>query len=309
MLRVATFNLYNLGSDVASPRLKRLAEIISNELQGPDILGIQEIKAVTPVDIQGQVPATQAFQLLIEAIANTGGPDYAFREIPPMANRDGGYPGFNIRVGLLFNPQRVEFQDRGTAGPYHPAGIRLINGQPALTLNPGRIDPLHPAFEGDSNHHWKPSRKALASEFLYHNQRIFLIVCHLKSMRAATRREEEYAKKQRHAQAGIIHRFAATLLACDPCAKVVILGDMNDVRGSKTLKILKGELLINLMDNIPRPFCYTCRHGGRPLTLDYILISPSLQTRAHVHIPHVNSDQPEPLQVSDHDPVLATLDI
>lgn len=309
MLTVATFNLYNLGSDVASSRLKRLAEIISNELQGPDILGIQEIKAVTLTDTQDQVPATQAFQLLIEAIANTGGPDYAFREIPPLANRDGGYPGFNIRVGLLFNPQRVEFKDRGTAGPYDPTGIRLINGQPALTLNPGRIDPLQPAFEGDSHHHWKPSRKALAGEFLYHHQQIFLIVCHLKSMRAATRREEEYAKKQRHAQAEIIHRFAATLLACDPDAKVIILGDMNDVCGSKTLKILKGDLLINLIDNIPQPFCYTCRHGGRPLTLDYILISPSLQTGAHIHIPHVNSDQPEPLQVSDHDPVLATLDI
>jgi hypothetical protein len=37
-------------------------------------------------------------------LARWAGRIYAFREIPPLANQDGGMAGANIRVGLLFNP-------------------------------------------------------------------------------------------------------------------------------------------------------------------------------------------------------------
>ena len=66
-------------------------------------------------------------------------------------------------------------------------------------------------------------------------------------MRSLNRREEDYAKKQRHAQAEVVRDFAADLLACDPQAAIVVLGDLNDVPGSKTLKLLKGERLLSLI--------------------------------------------------------------
>jgi len=308
MLTIATFNLCNLSADAAPRRLARLGAIVVDELGVPDIVAMQEI-AVPSRWAEGPVPADATYQALIAAISAAGGPEYAFREIPPLARQDGGMVGVNIRVGLLFNPARVSFPDRGQAGPEDRVGIRFSAGQPGLTLNPGRIDPKHPAFAGDDHCHWAPSRKALAAELLWEGRRLFVIVCHLKSMRSPVRREQDYAKKQRHAQAEIVQGFAADLLACNPQAAVVVLGDLNDVPGSKTLKLLKGGLLHNLLDDLPPKHCYTRRHGREPQALDHILVSPALRRGAVVRIPHLHSDAaaggPEP--ASDHDPVVAVL--
>jgi predicted extracellular nuclease len=311
MLTIATFNLCNLGADAPPARLERLGAIIAKHLEEPAIVALQEIAADGAAPPNEPVPADASYRALIAAIAGAGagGPIYAYREIPPLADRDGGMAGANIRVGLLFDPGRVTFSGRGNAGPEDSAGIHFSGDGPHLTFNPGRIAPAHPAFAGDSRHHWAPSRKALAAEFEVDGRRLFAIVCHFKSMRSINRREEDYAKKQRHAQAEIVHDFAADLLACDPQAAIVVLGDLNDVPGSKTLKLLKGERLHNLLEDQPRGQGYTRRHGGQPQALDHILISPALRPGATARIPHVNSDatpgKPEP--ASDHDPVLALL--
>lgn len=310
MLTIATFNLCNLGVDASPTRLARLGIMIVRDLNSPDILAVQEIKAVDQTPNGGPVPASASYQALIAAITDAGGPGYAFREVPPLANQDGGMAGANIRVGLLFNPLRVHVPDRGHAGPEDSVGIRFCHRRPSLTLNPGRIAPTHPAFVGDDRHHWAPSRKTLAVELEVNGQTLFVIVCHFKSMRAAERREEDYAKKQRHAQAEIVHHFAADLLACDPRAAIVLLGDLNDVPGSKTLKLLKGESFHNLLEDMPCGQSYTRRHGGQPQALDHILVSPVLRRGATVRIPHLNSNAAhgEPDPASDHDPVVATFD-
>ncbi|HRD65199.1 MAG TPA: endonuclease/exonuclease/phosphatase family protein [Candidatus Competibacter sp.] len=309
MLTIATFNLCNLGAGASPTRFARLGAIIVQELGTPTILALQEIVAESPELAGGRVPADAAYQALIAAILDAGGPAYTYREIPPLARQDGGMAGANIRVGLLFDPARAVFLDRGNAGPEDSTGIRFSGGSPSLTLNPGRIVPGHPAFAGDNRHHWAPSRKALAAEFAVQGRRLFVIVCHFKSMRSITRREEDYAKKQRHAQAQVVHHFAADLLACDPRSAIVILGDLNDLPGSKTLKLLKGEWFHNLLDDQPCGQGYTRRHGGQPQALDHILVSPALRHGATARIPHVNSDaapgEPEP--ASDHDPVVASL--
>ncbi len=309
MPTIASFNLCNFGADASPARLEQLGAIIARELEGPDILAVQEVKGESLGPAERLAPADPAYQALIAAIARAGGPNYAFREIPPLANQDGGMARANIRIGLLFNPLRVNFTGRGAAGPEDSTGIRFNNGKPSLTLNPGRIAPTDPAFAGDDRCHWAPSRKALAAEFEVQGQRLFVIVCHFKSMRSTTRREADYAKKQRHAQAEIVHHFAADLLACDPHAAIVLLGDLNDVPGSKTLKLLKGDSFHNLLEDLPRGQAYTRRHGGQPQALDHILVSPALRRGASARIPHINSDAapggPDP--ASDHDPVVATL--
>jgi hypothetical protein len=309
MLTIATFNLCNLSATAPPQRLSRLGTIVVDVLGTPDILAVQEIAADNPA-MTGSIPADATYQALIAAIGEAGGPAYDFREIPPLAHQDGGMAGANIRVGLLFNPARVSFPDRGQAGPEDRVGILFSAGQPRLTLNPGRIDPRHPAFIGDEHRHWAPSRKVLAAELAWEGRRLFVLVCHFKSMRSETRRATDYAKKQRHAQAEIVYGFAADLLACDPQAAIVLLGDLNDVPGSKTLKLLKGGLFHNLLDDLPHQHCYTRRHGHEPQALDHILVSPALRRGATLHIPHPHSDAapggPEP--ASDHDPVVAILE-
>ncbi|MBL8260636.1 MAG: endonuclease/exonuclease/phosphatase family protein [Candidatus Competibacteraceae bacterium] len=311
MLTIATFNLCNLSATAAPARFERFGAIIAQDLQGPAIVAVQEVMQENPGPPRAPVPvpADAAYQTLIGAVTGAGGPAYAYREIPPLADQDGGMAGANIRVGVLFDPKRLRFSDRGAAGPEDSVGIRFSGDGPSLTRNPGRIVPAHPAFAGDAHRHWAPSRKALAAEFEAEGRRLFVIVCHFKSMRALTRRVQDYAKKQRHAQAELIHGFAGDLLACDPDAAIVILGDLNDVPGSRTLKALKGSRFHNLLDDAPRGQAYTRRHGGQPQALDHILISPALRRGAALRIPHLHSDaapgSPEP--ASDHDPVLALL--
>ncbi|PIE83045.1 MAG: hypothetical protein CSA09_03890 [Candidatus Contendobacter odensis] len=309
MLTIATFNLCNLGVDASPARLARLARIIVHEMALPEILAVQEITAEAPILHNGQVPATATYQALIAAIMDAGGAQYTFREIPPLVNQDGGMAGANIRVGLLFNPAHVKFPDRGNAGSQDNIDIAVNNGRINLTLNPGRIYPIHPAFAGDPCHHWTPCRKMLAAEFEVGTQQLFVINCHFKSMRSMARREEDYTKKQRHAQAELVHHFASMLLRHNPETAIVLLGDINDVASSKTLKLLKGELFHNLLDDLPRSQSYTRRHSGQPQALDHILVSPVLRRGATVRIPHVNSDitPGNPAPVSDHDPVVATL--
>lgn len=309
MFTIATFNLCNLTANVSPARLQKLGTIITNELGGPAVLALQEIAAEGAASTRAPIPADSTYRALIGSITTAGGPNYLYREIPPLTGQEGGMAGANIRVGLLFDPDRAHLTDRGNSGPEDSTGIRLNAGLPSLTLNPGRIAPTHPAFAGDSHCHWVPSRKVLAAEFTVAGRALFVIVCHLKSMRSATRREEDYAKKQRHVQAEIIHQFIADLLACDPGAAIVLLGDFNDVPGSKTLKVLKGECLHNLLDDQPRGQCYTRRHGTQPQALDHILISDALRHGATARIPHVNSNihSGQWDAASDHDPVLAVL--
>ncbi|MFZ1327221.1 MAG: endonuclease/exonuclease/phosphatase family protein [Candidatus Contendobacter sp.] len=309
MPTIATFNLCNFGAGASPVRLERLGAIIAQELAGPDVVAVQEVMGDVATLAAGPVPGDAAYQALIAAVLHAGGPHYAFRETPPQAQQDGGMMGANIRVGLLFNPATVLFPDRGQAGPDEATGILYRNRQPYLTLNPGRIAPTHPAFAGAAHCHWVPSRKALATELVVQGQHWFVIVCHFKSMRARTRREADYAKKQRHAQAEIVYQFAADLLACDPQAAIVVLGDLNDLPGSKTLKALKGESFYSLLDDLPPGQAYTRRHGGQPQTLDHILVSSALRRGALVRIPHCNSNAPAGQSdlASDHDPVLATL--
>ena len=306
-LRLATFNLYNLGVDIVPERLARTAALIVSELRAPDILGVQEVKASDLPDNAGGLPAAGSFRMLIDAITRSGGPAYDFCEIPPLPNQDGGQIGFNIRVGLLYNPQRLALRRRGDAGPDDATGIYWRQNRVELTLSPGRIDPVNPAFAGDAKRHWAPSRKALVAEFCFAEKSLFVIVCHLKSMRASSRRESAYTKKQRHAQASVIYRFVSHILGCDPQARVIIVGDMNDVPGSKTLSLLTGNLLTNLVEAVPARVRYTRRHGHQAQALDHILVSKAMRYATQVNIPHINSDCADPLRASDHDPVLAVV--
>lgn len=306
MIRIVSLNLCNLGADADPARLAAFGTLIAGTLASPAILAVQELKALAPPGSNGAVCGGASFTALSEAITAAGGPAYAWREVPPLADADGGQQGFNIRVGLLFDPARVRLREHGTAGPLDATGLRRRADGIGLTLSPGRIAPALPAFSGCAERHWLPSRKALIAEFEVLGAPLFVLVCHLKSMRAASRRAEDYAKKQRHAQAEAIHEFCAHLLRAAPAARLLVVGDMNDVTGSKTLDILKGELLVNLMEALPRSERYTYRHSRRPVLLDHALASPALAPLLRAWVPHVHSDAAGPA-ASDHDPVVIDL--
>ena len=98
-----------------------------------------------------------------------------------------------------------------------------------------------------------------------------------------------------------------SLLAADPQAKVVVLGDLNDDEFSATLKTLERASLVNPALRLPGARRYTHIYQGEARMLDHALVSRSLAARAETQLDavHVNAAYAE--AASDHDPILLRL--
>lgn len=305
-LTVATMNVKNLDPRDGR-RFDKLAQIIVENLQLPDIIGLQEIQDNNGRSDDGTVDASETYAKLISAIRTAGGPTYAFRDIAPANNQDGGQPGGNIRVGFLFRPSRVQCIDRGQAGPTQAAAIQATPHGPQLTLSPRRIDPTHAAFTH--------SRKPLVGEFLFEGQRLFVVATHFVSkwgsspLFGAFQPAIDTGREQRVQQAWAVRRFVERLLDVNVNANVIVLGDFNDFQFSQPLSILSRSGLLNLTETLPENERWTYIFEGNAQALDHILVSESLRAGAQYDIVHVNAAFRRGGQASDHDPGVARLAI
>jgi predicted extracellular nuclease len=115
----------------------------------------------------------------------------------------------------------------------------------------------------------------------------------------------------RRAQATAVSEFVDALLARDPHANVVVLGDMNEFEFVSPLEILRRSLVLLAEEEAgPQPVTgsYTFIFEGNAQALDHILVSESLASRAELDIVHVNTEFADtPQRASDHDPVVARL--
>ncbi|WP_270164520.1 S-layer homology domain-containing protein [Paenibacillus sp. SYP-B4298] len=303
-LTVATFNLENFSKKDAE-RALQIGDIIVKRLHAPDVIGVMEVQDNDGPTDSGTTAADESFRTLIEAIASKGGPVYAYTEIAPANNQDGGAPGANIRVGFLYNQERVSLK-QGNAGDATTAIQVQEDG--TLSLNPGRIEPLHEAFTS--------SRKPLAAEFEFHGERVVVIANHFNSKGGdlkpygSTQPATRSSEVQRAKQAAVVNGFIKALIAKDPAVNVVALGDFNDFQFSRTLNIVAGDELDNLVNKLPENSRYSYIYDGNSQTLDHILTSKNISASAVIEAVHVNADfAAEHGRVSDHDPLLAQLAI
>lgn len=312
---IATYNVLNLAATNDARKFERVAASIVANLGSPDVLGVEEIQDDSGPADDGVVTAAKTLSRLVDAIVAAGGPHYEIREIDPGNNEDGGQPGGNIRVALLFNPNRVSFVDRGTAGRMDATALEGEGSALRLTLSPGRVDPANPCFKGgESGALAEPTRKSLAAEMRFGETTLFVILNHLKSKRGddapfgATQPPVLKTEAQRVCQAEIIGHFAASILEVQPTAKVVVLGDMNEQEFHLPMRRL-GEVsgMTNLVERVPLPERYTFSFEGNLQVLDNLFVSPALAEEAEIDIVHVNADRDDASAASDHDPVVARL--
>lgn len=303
-LSVATFNVENLDPTDPITKFNRLASVVVNNLQSPDVIAVEEIQDNDGPANTAITDASLTWSTLITAIVNAGGPLYSFRDIAPQDDRDGGEPGGNIRVGFLFRTDRgLAFVDRpgGTATAAVTATLGATGVQ--LSLSPGRIEPTRSAFNN--------SRKPLVGEFNFRGQTIFIVANHFNSkggdqpLFGRFQPPIRSTEVQRAQQAQMVNAFVRHILSLDPNAKVIALGDFNDFPSSNALaQLTAGGALINLMMLLPATEHYSYIFEGNSQALDYILVSPALfSVTAHYDIVHVNSEFTD--QVSDHDPQVA----
>jgi predicted extracellular nuclease len=113
----------------------------------------------------------------------------------------------------------------------------------------------------------------------------------------------------RHGQAQAVNDFVDELVAADPRANVIVLGDINDFEFSATVRLLEGGVLTTLMDTLPKAERYSYVFEGNSQVLDQILVSNRLFSTFRVDYDpvHVNAEFAD--QASDHDPQVARLDL
>jgi uncharacterized protein len=112
----------------------------------------------------------------------------------------------------------------------------------------------------------------------------------------------------RHRQAQVVNDFVDQILAADPSANVIVLGDINDFEFSQTVDILEGGVLTTLMDTLPKPERYSYVFEGNSQVLDQTLVSGNMARFPFVYdAVHVNSEFAD--QSSDHEPQVARFDL
>ena len=303
-LTVSSFNVFNLDpnvedielvddndpgdidDDIGDGDFAAIAAIIANNLQSPDIIGLQEVQDSDGAEQTGNVDASLTYETLIDAIVEAGGPEYSFFDLPPEDGADGGQPGGNIRVGYLYNPERVNLLE--------DTAERLGVGEEAF----------------------EDTRKSLAVQFEFNDEIIYLVNNHFSSKGGSSPLFGQIQppingnEEKREQQAQIINDYVDGILAEESEAKIVVLGDLNEFQFFSPLEILEGgddPVLTNLTETLPEDERYTFIFQGNSQALDHILISDNLVADAQYDIVHTNIEFAD--QASDHDPLIASLNL
>ena len=304
-LTIASYNVLNLDpedadgdADVADGRFDAIAAQIVNNLNTPDIIGLQEVQdnnGTLGGTGTGVVSADATLQALIDAIVAAGGPTYSFIDNTFIGeDQSGGFPGGNIRTAFLYNADRVDLVE---------GSVQTISGQGAGE-----------AFEG--------ARLPLVADFTFNGEEVTVVNNHFSSKGGSAPvmgveqpfdgRQEDVTVNgsldERQAQSAAVAGFVAAQLALDPDANVVVVGDFNEFEFVSPLTGLEAAGLTNLTNTLPEDERYSYSFQGNSQSLDHILISGALQEGADFDVVHVNSEFAETAsRASDHDPLVVGL--
>ena len=286
-LTVGALNVENLDPTDSAAKFSALAGNIVTNLGAPDIVGLEEVQdadgAGNGTNYSGQATAAK----LIAAIQAAGGPTYVYVEVAPTANNtNGGESNGNIRNGYLYNPDRVGFVSVSQVTDQTPAN-------------------------GDT---YANSRRPLVGEFTFQGEKITLIDVHNTSRLGSdapfgvNQPANNEGDARRIEQTLHVKTYVDTLLATDPGAKVMVMGDFNafDFETSVT-QLEAGGALTNLNKLLPVEERYSYNFQGNNQQIDHMLASTSLYTGAQFDIVHINSNQAVVNQTSDHDGSVAKL--
>ncbi len=302
-LSVATYNVENFSankSETPDSKAQNIARAFVDDMNSPDIIGVVEVMA-NDGQKSTSPEADKSYERLIQEIEAKGGPTYDYANIDPEFNKDGGAPGGNIRVGFLYNPERVSMKDAEHGGTTD--AVEYKDGQ--LTLNPGRVSP--DVFEG--------TRKPLAAQFEFNGESVVVIANHLNSKLGddpffgQNQPPNLGSREQRKELAAELNNFVKDIKNDNPKENVVVLGDMNDYEFAEPLQILAGNELTNIAEKVPAEDRYSYVYQGNSHVFDHVLVSDNIAEATEIDFLHVNADFTDMHgRASDHDPVLTQID-
>jgi uncharacterized protein len=310
----------DIDDDIGSGRLGRIAAQIVDALASPDVLALQEVQDGDGAERTGRTCATPTYEALVGAIAEAGGPEYAFTDVAPIDGADGGQPGGNIRVGFLFRVDRVALRASraGPGGPLDVARFVERGRGPELANNPARLRAASAAdallFAG--------TRKTIVAQFdpldrwgfARPNRTFFVVNAHFASRAGSspaygpTQPPSVRGEEVRAAQARAIARFTSRLLERAPRARIVVAGDLNAPGFLPPLDAFDDAGLVDLVaDRLAPVERYTYVFEGASQDLDHVLVPASLVSGTEVEIVHLNAEYAA--RATDHDPIVVRIDV
>lgn len=305
-LTVAAYNVENFSTNTENTpdeKVEKIATSFVENMKSPDIITLVEVQDNDGPTASGNTDASASYKRLIAAIEAAGGPTYAWTDIAPEYDRDGGQPGGNIRVGYLYNPDRVTLTE-GTKGSSSDKVAWDEAGN--LTLNPGRILDLPQ----------ENTRKPLAAQFEFQGEKVVVIGAHLNSKGGD---QPLFGKNQppflgseaeRIELATMINNFIQEGQEKDPNLNVIVAGDMNDFEFTPTLAALKGGNLTNMVEKVPTGERFSYYYQGNNQVLDHVLVTNNLADKTAVDMIHINANYMDIHgRASDHDPILIQVDL
>ena len=305
-LTVAAYNIENFSNNIANTpdeKVAKIAKTFVQNMKSPDIVTLVEVQDNDGETDSGNADASESYLRLIDAIKTNDGPAYDWIDVTPIDNTVGGAPGGNIRVGYLYNPERVTLVT-GTKGTGDQANSWTEEGN--LSLNAGFIDPTK----------FHNTRKPLAAEFEFQDERVVIIGAHLNSkggdgsLWGPTQPPVLGSVPERLGLAQAINDFIDEGLAKNPDLNIVVAGDMNDFEFTPALETLKGGVLTNMVDKVPVEDRFSYFFQGNNQVLDHILVSNNLVSATVADMIHINANFTEAQgRASDHDPVMVQIDL
>lgn len=283
---------------------RKHADVICNTqgLNRPLVVGVQEIENDT------------VLQKLTGDISALCGVTYNYHTLAGPDDR-------SIQVGFLTRADRVtvlEYNDR--------QGCSATNWGVTYESNDHQPDV---SCSGSTPYYLfnRPPLHLRAQVDLAGSTRTFhVIVNHFKSKLSSSACSQPDCTDWRVEQAQHVDNLVDSLLAADPNALIIVLGDLNDFYHSQPLDILDKTygVLTNVWDDKVGPPStgqgtitrYSYIHNGVSQTLDHLLVSDALNALARVVAPrHINPDWPalhmsdtSMYRSSDHDPLLVAFD-
>lgn len=267
-----------LTAEELAARQAKLAHVIAHVLGCPTVIGLQEVEH-----------AALLAALSAELVDACG---FAYEVSQPESPDARG-----IDNALLSDSRRVQIDDVALRQTCTPVPTAIVD--PSIACEAG----TEPLF----------GRPPLQVAARIDGQPYVLFVNHFKSKRGG----EIETGLERIRQAVVLNGLAAELLASDPSARLVALGDFNDTDLSPALALLsdpaQGGVFVPALAAVPPAERYSYNFGGVVELIDEVLLSPALaQEATWATIVHTNTNYPvgwrfdtsperRPLRASDHD--------
>ena len=130
-LTIASYNIENFSANNAKnetpeDKVTLIANSFIHEIHNPDIITLIEVQDNNGSVDDGTTSGVESGRKLANRIKELGGKSYEYTEVAPVDGADGGKPGSNIRLGILYNPERVSLAKKEATTETKTPGKRKI---------------------------------------------------------------------------------------------------------------------------------------------------------------------------------------